>query len=77
MELLFGFKGENGKIEVKGAYKFDAETEKKLKEDFEKYLSGISSARGLIKGGCYPCTRVESNASIYLCVKFDEIVYIG
>lgn len=77
MELSFGFKGENGKIESKGVYNFDAETAEKLKKDFETYLSGIASPRGLIKGGCYPCIKEQSKERIYLFVKFDEIVYIG
>jgi hypothetical protein len=77
MELVFGFKSENGKIEVKVGYNFDLETREKLKKDFEIYLNGIPPTRGGIKGGCYPCTRGQSKETIYLCVKFDEVVYIG
>ena len=76
MELVFGFKGENGKIEAKAGYQFDVETIEKLKTDFETYLNGPVSVKGAIKGGCYKCTRGHSTG-IYLCLKFDEIVYIG
>jgi len=76
MELVFGFKGENGKVETKTDYSFDADTIEKIKKDFETYLSGITPARGAVKGGCYPCTRGKTTG-IYLCLKFDEIVYMG
>jgi hypothetical protein len=78
MEVVFGFKGQTGKIEDRVTYNFDVQTMEKLKQDFETYLNGIpSQTRGVIKGGCYSCTKGQSQEPIYLCVKFEEIVYIG
>lgn len=72
MDLIFWFKGENGKVEYEGVYSFEEEEEglTKLKNDFDRYCEGVH----FIKGGSYKC-KYDGNDTILL-LKFDEIVFI-
>ncbi len=71
MLLNIYFRGENGKIEIKGGYELDEQELKKLQGDFLKYCSGHKD----YQGGCYKYKLGPSGDKILL-IKFDEILYI-
>ncbi len=73
IEVKFWLKGPQA-LQTVGYYKFTEEEFKKLLNAFQ---TSSSSTMASAKAGVFECMRGEHNEKLSICVRWDEVVFIG